>query len=279
MTWVYLLNLNFSISLSKSFHWLSQSWLQYCDHSNAPIYIFEKFYNFNNRLYYYVFLWLQQHLDFNKAPHFLESTRSQEYFGYIIWLFSLYGPPNAFPLSLFISLFILSLGERTIGMTGGQNWPATRSGYPSSWTRRGGLWSLPAMRCFILGSTRLYLDETTLRELKSRELSMAQRTGFLYQSIVSGCATVGARARTRKTVGEILFRQTIVLTFACLFAWSTYRTEPSFFAFARVNNRSLLTLRNHPSLRRVCLTFKRLINNNNGSRFPAIEHIFYSRLV
>lgn len=37
---------------------------------------------------------------------------------------------------------------------------------------------MPARCDVILGSTRLYLDETTLRELKTRELSVAQRTGF-----------------------------------------------------------------------------------------------------
>lgn len=56
----------------------------------------------------------------------------------------------------------------------------------------------------------LYLDETTLRELKSRELSVAQRAGFLYQPIVSGCATLlRASAPVRKAAEKILLRRTI----------------------------------------------------------------------
>lgn len=66
-------------------------------------------------IYYYTFLRLQQHVLIPKFPRINAGRKSilrtlspsSHYTGL---------QPNAFPLSLFISLFIFSLGERTIGV-------------------------------------------------------------------------------------------------------------------------------------------------------------------
>lgn len=101
---------------------------------------------------------------------------------------------RALPLSLFISLFIFSLGERTtvrdrrneidpppleaVILVRGRDASEVSFGH----CRRGAV--------LFWASTRLYLDETTLRELKTRErgrereslFSVVERADFIYRA-------------------------------------------------------------------------------------------------
>lgn len=141
----------------------------------------------------------------------LNDARSREYISeYVISLFSHY--TGRLPLSLFISLFIFSLGERTMIVRGTETDPPLEAVILVR-ERDAGEVSFGHCRLGVMlfwASTRLYLDETTLRELKIREfslsLSLRGTTSWFY--LPADCVWL-CNETARKTVGEILFRPTI----------------------------------------------------------------------
>lgn len=119
------------------------------------------------------------------------------------------------------------------------NWPATPSGYPSLWDAVSGKVSFGRYRLGAIlfwAPTWLYIDETTLRELKRLENSLLSPLSLpplppplspwynelvLFIGRLCGCATTIGRI-----IEEILFRQTTRDVWQlCILRFSIWRAD------------------------------------------------------